>query len=217
MSYLSDARFDDHKVRLEVWCRMNGRREPRYLTKRQMKGRGVVYISRVYSGTKLLGEGQGDRPDYAEKDAARNVLNSLGVLDDEDIKMVVNPRGNTKKKGKKKKHSKSVRESIQRRAPRKALLGREFEKVVASYLEELQAVGEIDSYSATTPNSEEDRAGKDFIVRRGEEEEVFFGVTTSHKSWKVAKLRYRDVPQFHFPHNTKPDTVKRRILELFSS
>ena len=107
-----------------------------------------------------------------------------------------------------------------RKSQRFAALGRKLEKEVAELLEKMQESGLIESFVYNKPFSEADCQGKDFTVRLSIGDEVVersFGVTISYKSWGDSKVKHPDVRQFCFPIGTKPETIQKRVLELFAS
>src|SRR6185436_1454107 len=103
--------------------------------------------------------------------------------------------------------------SLDRKSERRSLLGRKFEQTVAQYLTQLQAEGAIDRFVYHEPHSDADECGKDFTVEKSGTS-VSFGVTISNNSARYARGIHPDVEVFYFPHNTKPETVKKRILDL---
>ena len=108
--------------------------------------------------------------------------------------------------------------SRERKGERKAQRGRNFEEVVFKILQQIQNKGHFKDVAYHAPNSTEDRAGKDFtvaIIIEGERVECSFGMTTSLHSREFARGRYPEVPQFHWPLNTKPETIQKRVLALF--
>lgn len=131
------------------------------------------------------------------------------------------------KERKKNRYSKRPRErqrnpkrvsSRDRKGERKAQRGRNFEEVVFKMLQQMQNEGHFKDVAYHAPNSTEDHAGKDFtvaIVLKGERVERSFGMTTSLHSREFARGRYPKVPQFHWPLNTKPETIQKRVLALF--
>ena len=112
--------------------------------------------------------------------------------------------------------SKRYKERVSRRAMRVAKRGRQLEERVEMILSEMVRDGDIKSYTRHLPNSEEDMLGRDFTVSKVKEEknEVrSFGVTISLRVY--AKRTNRKIKEFCFPPETKKETIKRRILELF--
>ena len=106
-----------------------------------------------------------------------------------------------------------------RRGARFSAYGRELERKLEEMLARMQEEGTITSFVRHEPNSAEDAAGKDFSIILGEDEgavTVSFGVTISQKSWDEARGVHPDVPQFWFPLNMKPETMRKRVLSLFS-
>ena len=119
-----------------------------------------------------------------------------------------------RKKEPKPRSLKRLDEISARKAERYSQIGREFEKQVENYLAELQVAGQISSFTRHEPHTMSDRNGKDFTIRQNGDE-VSFGVTISHKQWQKARIQHPEVTTFHFPLGTKPETVKKRVLELF--
>ena len=63
-----------------------------------------------------------------------------------------------------------------------------------------------------------DLNGKDFTCKKIIDDRcvsISFGVTISRRSWKNAKMKHPEVIQIHFPINTKPETIIKRIDSLF--
>lgn len=105
-----------------------------------------------------------------------------------------------------------------RRNQRFSDYGRDFEQEMCKFLEKLKEAGDITDFLYHEPHSESDRAGKDFTVAKLVNEvrqEHSFGVTISLQRWPISKACHPNVPQFCFPIGTKPETIKKRILELF--
>lgn len=111
-------------------------------------------------------------------------------------------------------------ESSGRKAVRMADAGRAFETEVAALLQKMQDEQVIAGYVAHDPNSPEDLDGRDFTVTAmagGKPVERSFGVTISLRRWNQSKILHPDTPQFCFPFGTKPETIRKRILELFGA
>lgn len=109
-------------------------------------------------------------------------------------------------------------ESRNRRGERYSGIGRKFEGEVGDLLQKLQDEKLIAGFIRHPPNSPEDSEGRDFTVTAmigGKEARRSFGVTISLKSWQESKILHPDVPQFCFPIGTKPETIRKRILDLF--
>ena len=108
-----------------------------------------------------------------------------------------------------------------RKSERYAKRGKEFEETVATLLSKMAGDEKISGFTHNQANSHEDQQGKDFIVWvKKENDEVTtrsFGVTISFRSWNDSRLRHQNVPQFFFPLETKPETIEKKILELFNS
>lgn len=107
-----------------------------------------------------------------------------------------------------------------RRARLMSKQGRAFELEVAKILTRLLEEEKISDFQRHEPSSEEDHDGKDFTVCRKIGEEVVsrsFGVTISLRSWADGKVKHPDVPQFCFPLGTKPETIEKKILSLFTA
>ena len=101
---------------------------------------------------------------------------------------------------------------------RGAKQGRALEEQVQAVLRVMQQKGELVKAVYHSANSFEDRDGKDFTVAKyidGKEISRSFGVTISLRRWSRGKMLHRDIPQLCFPLGTKPETMRRRILELF--
>lgn len=110
-------------------------------------------------------------------------------------------------------------ESRDRRRERYGEIGRKFEGEVADLLQKMQDEKLLLGFVQHEPNSTEDQDGRDFTVTAvlgGKETFRSFGVTISLQNWNEAKIKHPDVPQFCFPIGTKPETVRKRILELFA-
>ena len=114
-----------------------------------------------------------------------------------------------------------VREEARgRRSERFGRYGRDFEEAMVGHLTKMQEAGDIDDFLSHAPNSSEDCEGKDFMVAKavdGIRREIHFGVTISFHSWNESKVRHPKVPQLCFPIATKPETIRKRILELFAA
>ena len=105
-----------------------------------------------------------------------------------------------------------------RKAMRYAAVGRMLEDEVEKILAKMQDEGVIFDFARSLPNSQEDHEGKDFRVSQiidGKKIDRFLGVTISQRSHSIARIRHRNVPQFLFPVETKQETIKKRVLELF--
>ncbi len=110
-------------------------------------------------------------------------------------------------------------EASGRKTQRMAKRGREFEDEVSALLQKMQDEELIVGFIAHEPNSPEDQDGRDFtvtVVIGGGEVSKSFGVTISLRHWKESRIKHPDVPQFCFPLGTKLETIRTRILELFS-
>lgn len=107
-----------------------------------------------------------------------------------------------------------------RKGRRFALRGSDFENItVPKILEKMVLDGKITKFVHFYKNSKEDHDGKDFMVVMecdGKLTEVCFGVTISFKSWNRSKPLHFGVPQLCFPVGTKPETIEKRILGLFT-
>ncbi len=111
------------------------------------------------------------------------------------------------------------REASGRKTQRMAKRGREFEDEVSALLQKMQDEEVIVGFIAHDPNSAEDQDGRDFTVTvasGGQEVSKSFGVTISLRHWRESKIKHPEVPQFCFPLGTKLETIRARILELFS-
>lgn len=101
-----------------------------------------------------------------------------------------------------------------RKAERYSAVGRQHERYVLNVL--LNAVRDklLDSAILHEPNSIPDTEGRDFTVtRRGVSRS--FGITISRASWIEAQVKHPNVRQFYWPVNITPETITRRVLELF--
>ena len=133
------------------------------------------------------------------------------------------PQGNPRmyKNSKSLDANKRIQKASARKAERYSELGKEFENFVANILSKIAEKKKIFGFTQNPANSSEDRQGKDFTVWvKKENDEVStrsFGVTISHKSWNDSRLRHPDIPQFFFPLETKPETIEKKILDLFNS
>ena len=110
--------------------------------------------------------------------------------------------------------------SRDRRRERYSEIGRQFEGEVAELLRKMQDEKLILSFVRHAPHSKEDHDGRDFTVTglvEGRPVERSFGVTISQRSWSDSKILHPHVPQFCFPIGSKPETIRARVLELFSS
>ncbi len=85
-------------------------------------------------------------------------------------------------------------------------------------LEAAKERGEFVEVVLNEPHSEADSEGKDFTVTKmidGEPQTRSFGITISQRSLSESRVRHSDIPQFLFPIETKPETVLRRVNDLF--
>lgn len=104
-----------------------------------------------------------------------------------------------------------------RKAERMGEIGFQLEDEVFGILDKMKQEGVVSGFCRFDHNSEESRSGKDFMVAKivdRTEIHCFFGVTISPRSRNRAEICHRDVPQLCFPPGTKPETIKRRILDL---
>ena len=117
--------------------------------------------------------------------------------------------------------NKHKKEWNERKAQRYALEGRKFEQEeLPKILQKMLDGGKIVEFEIHTPNSSEDTAGQDARVRALNNEQPvdkYFGVTRSLRSWKEAERMHPHTPQFCFPIGTKPETIEKRILQLFGA
>ncbi|HNZ84131.1 MAG TPA: hypothetical protein PLA41_02990 [Candidatus Pacearchaeota archaeon] len=63
-----------------------------------------------------------------------------------------------------------------------------------------------------------DLHGKDFTCYKIIDDKcvsISFGVTISRRSWMKARIRHPKITQIHFPINTKPETIIKRVDSLF--
>ena len=107
---------------------------------------------------------------------------------------------------------KSLEEFRKRRSQRGSELGLQIEEEVAHILDKAVEDGHLLS-SVHHPNN---TPYKDFTVEcevQGVRQRISFGITSSLRSWHGR--HYNRVPQLCFPVGTKPETVVRRVLELF--
>lgn len=100
-----------------------------------------------------------------------------------------------------------------RRSARYAEQGLLLEDRVENLLKEMREAGLITEFKRHAHNSVADLTGQDFTVIR-DGSEISFGVTISIRRWNKSR-RLHDDPQLCFPLGTKPDTMVKRILELF--
>lgn len=118
------------------------------------------------------------------------------------------------------KNKKAFEDFKKRRSMRGAKQGQALEAEVEKVLNRMKERGELVQVIHHFSNSPEDRDGRDFTVSRYVEgQEVFcsFGVTISLRRWYRGKTLHRDVPQFCFRLDTKPETIRGRVLELFEA
>lgn len=107
-----------------------------------------------------------------------------------------------------------------RKGLRYARVGREFEVEVARILQKMCEERLLCNFVRHPPRSAEDHDGRDFTVTAlvgAEEKQQSFGVTISYNSWTDAKVKHPYTRQFCFPIGTKPETIRKRILELFAA
>lgn len=118
------------------------------------------------------------------------------------------------------KNGRAAEEWAGRHAQRYARLGVALEEQIASLLADLKEKGVIAGFQRHEHNSPADMDGRDFSVSidvAGEVVTRHFGVTISVASWGLARTRHPLTPQLCFPIGTKPETITRRILELFEA
>jgi len=116
------------------------------------------------------------------------------------------------------KNKRDLEEYLKRKSARYAKVGVELEDEIEELLQKMQDEGVIADFEHFTKNSKEDHSGKDFRARKeinGVNVDRFFGVTISLRSWPRAKALHPKTPQFCFPIGAKPETMRKRILELF--
>lgn len=105
-----------------------------------------------------------------------------------------------------------------RRSKRKAHQGILLEGEVEHILENMREAGAIANFTHHDHFSLSDCDGKDFTVRKMVGDrfvERSFGVTISPRSVEWARVRHDKTPQFCFPMETKPETIRQRIESLF--
>ncbi len=105
-----------------------------------------------------------------------------------------------------------------RRSQRMASIGIALEDEVSKILLDMREKSLIADFKSHKHNSNEDMEGKDFTVTKiinNSEVIRSFGVTISIRCWHRSKMRHNEIPQFCFPIGTKPETMQKRILELF--
>lgn len=116
-------------------------------------------------------------------------------------------------------NSRSCRKTHVRRMARYSEIGRKFEQEeMRRILQKMVEKGMLTEFEIYPPNSQEDKGGKDLRVSKwigAAKMDRYCGVTISIKSWHEARFKHQDIPQFCFPIGTKPETIERRILELF--
>lgn len=104
-----------------------------------------------------------------------------------------------------------------RKSERGAKRGESLEAEVETLLSGMVERKIVSGFIHHEKNSTEDHDGKDFTVINNEGERASFGVTISMRSWNISKMRHMDTHQFCFPAGTRPETMEKRILGLFSS
>ena len=107
----------------------------------------------------------------------------------------------------------AIRDFANRKSQRYAKLGYQMEDEVERVLRQAVEDGTFTSVVHHPPNM----PYKDFTVTKtadGVEESRSFGITISQKVWSQRRNRGVET-QFCFPIGTKPETVIRRVLELF--
>ncbi len=95
--------------------------------------------------------------------------------------------------------------------------GRDFEKRVATILTEMKDQESIIDFLYHSPNSPEDKSGKDFSVTflcRGIKLSCSFGVTIKASRRNQAARRYPNIPQFHFKGDAAKELIVQTILDL---
>jgi len=112
-----------------------------------------------------------------------------------------------------KKRSARRKEAYNRKSERYSEIGRQFENEFEQLLISWVEAGYFDGYERRT-----DREGEDFLVYKKINEEMLeksFGITISQRKVVKDRVRHRHIPQFCFPIGTKPDTMLKRVSELF--
>ncbi len=186
---------------LETWRVRAGRPPLHYSATNCDSGVRVV----VFSGTRQLGIGEGKTKREAKQQAARNILSNVTPSETRTYTPKQTPSYPRKNRAQNQQSHKTERGSN---------TGRFFEDVMERVLEDLRTKGEIDDFERHAPFSEPDMMGIDFSVTK-DGVTCHFGMTISHKSWLGDRLTYLGIPQFWIPKNMKPDSMARRVLELF--
>ncbi len=107
---------------------------------------------------------------------------------------------------------------LARHSERFAGYGLQLEKEVERILLAMKERGSITEFKKHPPNTIDDLNGKDFTVWKlvGETmAERSFGVTISSQRRNRSAVLHRKIPQWWLPIGTKPETITRKILELF--
>jgi hypothetical protein len=106
-----------------------------------------------------------------------------------------------------------------RKSKRYSKVGRHFEQVeMKKILNDMKKNDQLSDFKISEPLSDNDQKGIDFTVYKKVGSEVqkrYFGVSISYRSKQNSRIKYPDIKQFHFPLNTKVETIRKRILELF--
>lgn len=95
-------------------------------------------------------------------------------------------------------------------------MGGETERVLASLREQ----DTIMAYARLRSSGRDDGMAARFSVTMrvgGRDMTVRFGVSVSRREWQRAQSREDDVTKFCFPLGTRPDTIRKRVLALFSA
>jgi len=110
---------------------------------------------------------------------------------------------------------KSRKEFAERKSKRYSALGYQMEDEVERVIRRAVEEGTFASMVHHSPQT----PSMDFTVMKmmnGVEESRSFGMTISLKVWAERRNR-GGAPQFCFPIGTKPETIIRRVLELFKA
>lgn len=122
----------------------------------------------------------------------------------------------TKEKNSNSMHSRDAAKN--RHALRQAERGREIiEGRVKELLSKKIAAGELVSWEYFSPNSQEDRQGRDFRVTKmaeGKTVTIFFGVTISRESHLEHQAKHPETPSIWIPINMTDERIWHRICQL---
>ena len=105
-----------------------------------------------------------------------------------------------------------------RRTDPQGRVSRGMEDEVAKALERLQMRGAISRFVRGTPDKDGATDRVDFRAYRpvdGAEVERAFCISVSYGDYCEKRARCPGIPIFRLPPETKPETIEKRILELF--